>query len=71
MEYVIGPVLALILGLKFTDYKTKKLTKQYDQHVVKVQSQIIEQNTMMSNQTIKYLTPLAKSVARINEQLGL
>ena len=27
MEYIVGPLLALLLGLKFTDYKVKKAMK--------------------------------------------
>ena len=29
MEYVLGPVLALLLGMKFTDYKYKQAAKQH------------------------------------------
>ena len=29
MEYVLGPVLALLLGMKFTDYKSKQAAKEH------------------------------------------
>ena len=30
MEYVAGPIIALLLGMKFTDYKTKEQIKQLE-----------------------------------------
>ena len=71
MEYVVGPVLALLIGMKFADYKTKELQKKVDTVVETVDQKIVEQNTNMSQQTLKILMPVAKSVTKINEQLGL
>ena len=71
MEYVVGPVLALLIGMKFSDYKTKELQKKVDTVIETVDQKIVEQNTTMSQQTLKILMPVAKSVTKINEQLGL
>ena len=71
MEYVVGPVLALLIGMKFSDYKTKELQKKVDTVIETVDQKIVEQNTTMSQQTLKMLMPVAKSVTKINEQLGL
>ena len=71
MEYVVGPVLALLIGMKFSDYKTKELQKKVDTVIETVDQKIVEQNTNMSQQTLKILLPVAKSVTKINEQLGL
>ena len=71
MEYVVGPVLALLIGMKFADYKTKELQKKVDTVIETVDQKIVEQNTNMSQQTLKILLPVAKSVTKINEQLGL
>ena len=71
MEYVVGPVLALLIGMKFSDYKTKELQKKVDTVIETVDQKIVEQNTTMSQQTLKILMPVAKSVNKINEQLGL
>ena len=71
MEYVVGPVLALLIGMKFSDYKTKELQKKVDTVIETVDQKIVEQNTNMSQQTLKILMPVAKSVTKINEQLGL
>ena len=71
MEYVVGPVIALLIGMKFTDYKVKEQNKKVDTVVETVDQKITDQNTMMSQQTLKILMPVAKSVTKINEQLGL
>ena len=71
MEYVVGPVLALLVGMKFADWKVKELDKKVSTVVETVDTKIVEQNTMLSQQTLKVMMPLAKSVTKINEQLGL
>ena len=71
MEYVVGPIIALLIGMKFTDYKVKEQSKKIDTVIETVDQKIVEQNTMMSQQTLKILMPVAKSVTKINEQLGL
>ena len=71
MEYVVGPVLALLVGMKFADWRVKELDKKVSTVVETVDTKIVEQNTMLSQQTLKVMMPLAKSVTRINEQLGL
>ena len=71
MEYVVGPILALLIGMKFSDYKVKEVAKKVDTVIEKVDEKIVEQNTMMSQQTLKVMTPLVKSISTINKQLGL
>ena len=71
MEYVVGPIIALLIGMKFTDYKVKEQGKKVDTVIETVDKKITDQNTMMSQQTLKILMPVAKSVTKINEQLGL
>ena len=75
MEYVVGPLLALLVGMKFTAYKSKQLEKncdaKYEVVLKKVDSKIVESNTMMSQQTLKLLTPVATSITTINKELGL
>ena len=71
MEYVVGPVLALLVGMKFTVWKTKEQAKKCDACCEQVDEKIRKQNELMSTQTLKILMPVAKSVTKINEQLGL
>ena len=71
MEYVVGPILALLIGMKFTHYSVKEQQKKIDAVVETVDAKIVEQNTSMSQQTLRVLTPVVSSVQKINEQLGL
>ena len=71
MEYVVGPVLALLVSMKFTVWKSKQQDKKYDACCEQVDEKIRKQNELMSTQTLKILMPVAKSVTKINEQLGL
>ena len=75
MEYVVGPILALLLGMKFTDYKSKQQIKDLEQKqealVALIDKKIVESNTQMSQQSLKLMMPMAKSVTAINKQLGL
>lgn len=75
MEYVVGPVLALLLGMKFTDFKYKQAAKehakQHEEMAALVDKKIVESNTLASQQTLKLMMPMAKSVTAINKQLGL
>ena len=75
MEYVAGPILALLLGMKFTDYKTKEQIKKFEQSQVElkalVEDKMLENTKMVSQQTLKMMMPMATSVTAINKQLGL
>ena len=75
MEYAVGPLLALLLGMKFTVYKTKKdLAKAREEQqelITSLEKKITENNAMISQQTLKLMMPVAKSVQTINGQLGL
>lgn len=68
LEYIIGPVLSLLLGVKFTQYAVKKQQQVCE---VAVAEKIVESNTAMSQQMIKLLMPVAKNMTRVNSQLGL
>ena len=71
MEYVIGPVLALLIGMKFTHYTSKRTERKLEDCVAQVDTKILEQNSAISTQTLKVLTPVAMSINKINKQLGL
>ena len=75
MEYVAGPIIALLLGMKFTDWKTKEQIKQLektqDELISLVEVKMVENTKQVSQQTLKMMMPMAKSVTAINNQLGL
>ena len=74
MEYVLGPVLALLVSMKFTHYKCKEqaaATVRLEEKILQLENTIIDNNKLMSQQSLKLLTPVVKSVQNINKQLGL
>ena len=68
-------MLALLIAMKFTDYRSKKVEQdhliQHEEIAALINKKIIESNTQMSQQSLKLMMPLAKSVTAINKQLGL
>ena len=75
MEYVVGPVVALLLGMKFTDWKAKEQVKQLEatnkELIELVDRKMVRNTKQVSQQTLKMMMPMAKSVTDINKQLGL
>ena len=68
LEYIVGPVIALLLGMKYTAYTAEQQAKRRDEVIAE---QILASDTKQSQQMLKILMPVAKSVTKINEQLGL
>ena len=75
MEYILGPAAALLLGLKFTDYRVKRAVKRMEEQrselLVALEAKVNANNKMISEQTLKMMLPMASSVQQINGQLGL
>ena len=75
MEYVLGPVLALLISMKFTDFTSKRITaenkKVIESYKEQVSAQLVENTSSVSQQTLKMMLPMADSVRKINSQLGL
>ena len=81
MEYVLGPVIALLLGMKFTDFKSKKTDKAIQAlesrvEVVELSVKAVEdqQNTIeeqMPKKMMATLLPVAKAVQKLNTQVGI
>ena len=75
MEYVAGPIIALLLGMKFTDWKSKEqireLEKSNEALIALVEEKMVENTKQVSQQTLRMMMPMAKSVTDINKQLGL
>ena len=67
LEIIVGPVLVLLLSMKFTDMKsTEKDTKI---------KQLEEKITLIETETPKKmmatLVPVAKAVQKLNQEIGL
>jgi len=67
LEYIIGPVLALVLGMKFTDYKTKNK----DAKIAELESKVALIETETPKKLMATLMPVAKAVQKLNQEVGL
>ena len=67
LEYIVGPVLALLLGMKFTDFKTK----EKDAKIVELESKVELLETETPKKMMATLMPVAKAVQKLNQEIGL
>ena len=67
LEYIVGPVLALLLGMKFTDYKTK----EKGANIAELESKITLMETETPKKMMATLLPVAKAVQKLNQEVGL
>ena len=67
LEYIVGPVLALLLGMKFTDYKSK----EKDTKITELESKIALIETETPKKMMATLLPVAKAVQKLNQEVGL
>ena len=74
LEYVVGPVLALLVGMKFSVYKTKEANKEIAELKEKVV--LLEKSTStleneLPKKVMATMLPVAKAVQKLNQQVGL
>ena len=75
MYYVVGPVLALLISLKFTQQQQHKAySKEYEALVAKVEL-LENRNEQVDKEMLqKIMTtvmPIAKAVNKLNQEVGL
>ena len=71
LEYIAGPVIALLLGMKFTDYKVKEAEKRIEEIAKTCEERVVETNTNTSKTILATLTPVAVAIKKLNEQVGI
>jgi prefoldin subunit 5 len=74
LEYVVGPVLALLVGMKFSVYKSKETEKTITELKEKVE--LLEKSTTtlesdLPKKMMATMLPVAKAVQKMNQQVGL
>ena len=67
LEYIVGPVLALLLGMKFTDLKSK----EKDEKITELQTKIELIEVETPKKLMATLMPVAKAVQKLNQEVGL
>lgn len=70
LEYIVGPVVALLLGMKFSDYKIKEAEKVHT--MIERRLEVLEKSSEDApKKMLAMQVPVAQAVKKINEQLGL
>ena len=67
LEYIVGPVLALLLGAKFTDIKSK----EKDVKITELEAKITLLETETPKKLMATLMPVAKAVQKLNQEVSL
>ena len=67
LEFVVGPVLALLVALKFGDIKDKKR----EEEIVALRQQVELMQADMPKKVTATMLPIVKAVKKLNEQIGL
>lgn len=74
MEYVFGPVMALLLAMKFTDFRAKKAEdeiKTLDERIEYVEEEIESKDKELPTKLTGMLMPMTKAIKRLNDQVGI
>lgn len=74
MEYVIGPILALLAGMKFSVWKTKQMEDKMvglEAKVEAVVTQVEKSESEMPKRLMATVAPVAIAVKKLNEQVGI
>lgn len=74
LEYIIGPVLALLLGMKFTSYTNSKVEeslKATTARIEKCEQTIAESEVNTLKKTIVTFQPVVKAVRQLQDEIGV
>jgi len=74
MEYIAAPIISLLLALKFTNWKAKKLEERISstyQEIELVKKDIELREAELPKKVMTTVIPLAKAVKTLNQQVGL
>ena len=74
LEYVVGPLLALLVGMKFSVYKTKETEKtiaELKEKVVLLEKSTSTLENELPKKVMATMLPVAKAVQKLNQQVGL
>jgi len=74
VEYAVGPVLALLISLKYTKLTIDKKINKYDEILTrldKVEKRVDEIDKETLKKMMITLTPVAKAVNELQEAIGI
>ena len=74
MEYIIGPVLTLLIAMKFTDYKQKEVESKLgviQEKVTLVEKTMDQREAELPKKLVATMVPLAKEVKKLKQEVGI
>jgi len=74
LEFVVGPVLSLLIALKFGDMKDKEREKEIaalQEKVVLLEKSASTLESELPKKVMATMLPVAKAVQKLNAQVGL
>ena len=78
MEYIVGPVVAILISIKFADarvrVRAKTASEEHDalrEHIELVEKRVNIIDTEVPKKLIITLAPIAKAVTELQEQIGV
>jgi len=74
LEYAVGPLVALLISLKYTKLQLDKKSTQYDDVLARLEKvektvEVIDKETL--KKMMVTLTPVAKAVRELQEAIGI
>ena len=74
IEYLVGPVVAVLVSLKYTKYMTDKQSVRCEECCAKielVEKKLETHDTEILQKVMTTVLPVAKAVNRLNNEVGL
>lgn len=78
MESIIGPILALIIGIKYSDIKIKKSTQQLEsdkaeliERLDKVENTVKAVDKEILKKSLQIILPIAQATERLQAAVGV
>ena len=74
LEFIVGPVLSLLIAMKFGDMKNKEREKEIaalQEKVVLLEKSASTLESELPKKVMATMLPVAKAVQKLNAQVGL
>jgi len=74
MEYIIAPVISLLVAVKYVDIKQKAFQtklKDTNEQIASVQLLLEQRETELPKKLVATMVPLAKEVKKLKQEVGI
>ena len=74
IEYVVGPLVAALISLTYTDYRSKRQSKAIvaqQQSIEKIVELVEKSDKEALRKTMVLLTPVSQAVKQLQQEVGM